>query len=517
VFLFAEYAGFWYDNSEFNRIFLAMGRLTEENQTRIRRKEQAQNEGINPFPARVKRTHTIAQALVQFDVLAKKESELTLVGRLKTIRLHGGSCFANIEDGTENIQIFIKKDLLGEKPYEQFNSLFDMGDFVEATGTPFTTKRGEKSLLLTHIRLISKALLPLPEKWHGLSDVEIRYRKRYLDLIANPGVKETFVKRAKIITTIRSFLDQAGFLEVETPILQPIPGGANAAPFITHHNALNTDLYLRIAPELYLKRLIVGGLEKVYEISRCFRNEGIDKSHNPEFTQVEFYAAYWDYRQLMDFTEKLIKEIVNKVNGSMKLTFAGVDVDFTGDFARVTFMDACHLLAKIDVAKLSDKELVKISRERGLDIPSNMSRAKILDEIFKTLVRPHLSVPTFITDHPVELSPLAKKREDNPRVVERFQLVAAGAELCNAFSELNDPIDQAERFKTQEKMRKAGDEEAQRIDTDYIEALSYGMPPTAGIGIGIDRLTSILTNSRHIKEVILFPTLKPKESSDEQD
>jgi lysyl-tRNA synthetase class 2 len=301
---------------------------------------------------------------------------------------------------------------------------------------------------------------------------------------------------------------------VETPVLQLIPGGANAAPFVTHHNALNTDLYLRIAPELYLKRLIVGGLEKVYEVSRCFRNEGIDKSHNPEFTQVEFYAAYWDYQQLMDFTEKLIKDIVKKVNGSMKLTYAGVDVDFSKSFARLTFMDACHLLAKIDVARLSEKELIKISRERGLDIPSDMNRAKVLDEIFKTLVRPHLTEPTFITDHPVELSPLAKKREDNPKLVERFQLVAAGAELCNAFSELNDPIDQSERFKAQEKMRKAGDEEAQRIDDDYIEALSYGMPPTAGIGIGIDRLTTVLTNSRHIKEVILFPTLKPKGKED---
>lgn len=494
-----------------------MSRLTEEHQTRLKRKQEALKQGINPYPARVTRTHTIAEALATFAQLAKKESELTLVGRLRSIRLHGGSCFANIEDGTENIQIFLKKDIVGDKNYEHFTNLFDIGDFAEVTGTPFTTKRGEKSLLVKNIRLIAKALLPLPEKWHGLSDVEIRYRKRYLDLISNQGVKETFIKRAKIISTIRAFLDADGFIEVETPVLQPIPGGANAAPFVTHHNALNTDLYLRIAPELYLKRLIVGGLEKVYEVSRCFRNEGIDKSHNPEFTQVEFYAAYWDYRRLMDFTEQLIKDIVRKVNGSMKLTYAGVDVDFSKDFNRVTFMDACKLMAKIDVAKLSDKELMKTARDRGLDIPSGMNRAKIIDEIFKTLVRPHLAEPTFIMDHPVELSPLAKKQDDNPQVVERFQLVAAGAELCNAFSELNDPVDQEERFKAQEKMRKAGDEEAQRIDQDYIEALSYGMPPTAGIGIGIDRLAIVLTNSRHIKDVILFPTLKPKDRDDEQD
>jgi len=487
-----------------------MSRLTDENETRKKRKEQALKGGINPYPAKVKRTHAIADVLAHFDQLMKEVSELSLVGRLRSIRLHGGSCFANIEDGTEKIQLFIKKDLVGEKEYDQFNKLFDIGDFAETTGTPFTTKRGEKSILVKNIRLISKALLPLPEKWHGLSDVEIRYRKRYLDLIANQGIKEVFIKRARIISTIRAFLDQAGFLEVETPMLQPIPGGANAAPFITHHNALNTDLYLRIAPELYLKRLIVGGLEKVYEVSRCFRNEGIDKSHNPEFTQVEFYAAYWDYHMLMDFAEKLIKDIVRKVNKSMKLTFAGVDVDFSKEFARITFMDACHLLAKIDVANLSDAGLIKTARDHGLDIPAGMNRAKVLDEIFKTLVRPHLAEPTFVMDHPIELSPLAKKREDNPRVVERFQLVAAGSELCNAFSELNDPIDQEERFKAQEKMRRAGDEEAQRIDQDYIEALSYGMPPTAGIGIGIDRLTTVLTNSRHIKEVILFPTLKPK-------
>jgi len=487
-----------------------MSRLSEESAVRSEKLKKARNIGLNPYPARVKRTSTIKQALLDYDQLVIKKTAVTLVGRIRTIRLHGGSCFAHIEDGTSRIQIYLKKDQVTEKLFILFNDIFDIGDFIETTGTLFTTKKGEKTLLVNKFFLISKTLLPLPEKWHGLSDVEIRYRKRYLDLIANPEIKKIFKTRSLIIKTIRTFLDNAGFIEVETPTLQSLPGGANARPFTTHHHALKTDLYLRIAPELYLKRLIIGGFEKVYEIAKCFRNEGIDRDHNPEFTQVEFYAAYWDYQKIMEFTEKMMLEIVKQTTKGPAINYEGKKIDFTPPYQKITFQEATQKIAKIDINKKDEEQLKKLAKDRGLEIDKSFTKAKILDEIFKELIKPQLIKPTFIIDHPVELSPLSKKKEDDPNYVERFQLVAAGIELCNAFSELNDPLDQEQRFQEQEKMREAGDQEAQRIDKDFIEALSYGMPPTAGIGIGIDRLAVLINNVHNIKEVIFFPALKPK-------
>lgn len=489
-----------------------MSRLQEEHSIRKSKRDTAKTKGIDPYPARVKRTHSISELLDDFTKIEKKSSSVTIVGRIRSIRLHGGSCFTHIEDGSGKIQVYLKKDTIGSEMFTTFKELVDIGDFIECTGKVFVTKRGERTVLLTEFQLITKSLLPLPEKWHGLSDTEIRFRKRYLDLIVNEAVRSTFIKRSVIIQSIRQFLDRAGFIEVETPILQQIPGGANAQPFITHHNSLDIDLYLRIAPELYLKRLIVGGFERVYEVARCFRNEGIDRDHNPEFTQVELYAAYWDYEALMKFTEKLIKETVQKTNGKLEIVYENNTINFTDAFERTTFKNACKKYGKIDIEQKDIRALLADARKHGCDIEDSASRAKIFDEIFKELVRPQLIQPTYVTDYPIELSPLAKKKPDNENYVERFQLVVGRIELCNAFSELNDPVDQEERFKEQEKMRAAGDDEAQRIDRDYVEALSYGMPPTAGIGIGIDRLAALLTDTHNIKEVILFPTLKPKET-----
>lgn len=486
-----------------------MTRLDQEISTRKTKLKNVIKQGFEGYPSNSKRSHNIKKSISSFSEFSQSNKKIYLVGRIKSIRLHGGSCFANIEDGSGLIQIYLKKDIIGEKTYSYFNQSFDIGDFIEIYGKLITTRKGEKTLNVEKLKLLTKSLLPLPEKWHGLSDIEIRYRKRYLDLISNPDVKLIFEKKSKLISTIRNFLDDNGFLEVETPILQSIPGGANARPFKTHHNSLNMELYLRIAPELYLKKLIIGGFEKVYEIAKCFRNEGIDRDHNPEFTQVEFYAAYWDYIKMMNFTEKLMEAIVMNVNNNINLKFETNQIDFAPPYQKITFKDACSKYGKIDIEK-SNKDLLKEIKSKKIIITKPITRAKLLDEIFKELVRPNLIQPTFVMDHPIELSPLAKKKADNPNYVERFQLVIAQKELCNAFSELNDPQDQEERFKFQEKMRSSGDEEAQRIDTEYIEALAHGMPPTAGIGIGIDRLANILTNTHNIKEVILFPILKSK-------
>ncbi len=487
-----------------------MSRLDETYKIRKAKMDLAKKQGLELYPSRVKRTSSIKKVLQYFARNEKDKTSLVITGRLKTIRLHGGSCFSNIQDDSGAIQLFFKKDLLGTASYQQLKEFVDIGDFLQCQGTCFATKKGEKTILVNAYSIISKSLLPLPEKWHGLSDIETRYRQRYLDLISNPDIKITFQKRAQIINTLRNVLETNGFLEVETPILQPIPGGANAMPFVTHHHALHTDLYLRIAPELYLKRLIIGGFEKVYEIARCFRNEGIDKDHNPEFTQVEFYAAYWDYHMMMGFTEKLTLEIVKSIQKSAVIPHQGVDIDFSPPYQIYTFTEACRKYAKIDIKNKNEAELRKQATDRGLAIDKSFHKAKILDEIFKELVRDNLIQPTFITDHPIELSPLAKQKTDNPNYVERFQLIVGGIELANAFSELNDPIEQERRFLHQDSIRQSGDEEAQRIDKEFIEALSYGMPPTAGIGIGIDRLTAIITNQHNLKEVILFPTLKPK-------
>ncbi len=430
--------------------------------------------GVNPYPARVNRSFTCAQALAGFNQLSEQAEELSLVGRLRAIRGHGGSTFAQIEDGTGQLQIYFKKDQVGEKDYQFFQENFDLGDFIEVKGTLFLTKKQEKTLLVDKFRILAKSLAPLPEKWHGLREVEERFRKRYLDLLFNKQVREKFEKRSRLYRSLREFLDGHGFIEVETPILQDIPGGALARPFKTHHNALDLDLYLRIAPELYLKRLLAGGLEKVYEIGRCFRNEGLDASHNPDFTMLEFYWAYADYRDMMDLVEEMFVFLLKELNQSDSLVYQGEKIKFTRPFKRIEFA------------------------ELGKD-----------DQEIKNKIKA-ISQPTFIIHHPAEISPLAKPLEENPEKAERFQLVAGGLELVNAFSELNDPIKQDEIFKQQEKMRQKGDQEAQRYDQEFIEALEYGMPPAAGMGMGLDRLAALLTDSKTLREIILFPLMRPK-------
>ncbi len=486
----------------------------ELDQYLVRKKklENLRKLGFNPYPSCSDRTHSIKKLLIDFENLSKSDQEVIGVGRLKSIRGHGGSLFANIEDGTDQIQIYLKKDLIGKDQYKIFTDNFDIGDFIEISGVLFKTKKGEITIKVSKFKILSKSLYPMPEKWHGLSDTEIRFRKRYLDLIANPEIRLIFKKRSVIISAIREFLDQNNFLEVDTPILQSIPGGANAKPFSTHHNALNIDLFLRIAPELFLKRLIIGGFEKVYEISRCFRNEGIDHAHNPEFTEIEFYWAYADYEKLMKFTEKLITYIIKKLDLNLIIEYQGRKIDFNPPYERITFKNALEKYAKINLDKCkNEKELLKAAKKTGLKLETGLHKAAVLDDLFKKVIRPNLIAPTFVTDYPIELSPLSKIKEDNPDYTERFQLVAGGTELINAFSELNDPMDQKSRFEAQEELRKKGDQEAQRIDWEFIEALSYGMPPTAGFGMGIDRLTALLTDLYNIKEVILFPTLKPKD------
>ena len=486
--------------------------MTELEPIRRKKLEQLRKAGIDPYPAKTSRSLTCAEAKKDFNKLLKAKKEITLAGRLVLLRLHGGASFAHLQDGTGKIQILFRRDVVGEKNYQTLKDLIDLGDFLEVTGTLFLTKTKEQTLEVKKFLVLTKSLLPLPEKWHGLEDMETRFRQRYLDLISNPEVRQLFKNRSLIIKSIREFFDQRDYLEVETPILQPLQGGANARPFITHHNALDMGLYLRVAPELYLKRLIIGGYDRVYEIARCFRNEGIDKAHNPEFTQIEFYQAYADYNDLMVLTEELIKFLTERVCGSTKITYENHKLDFTPPFPRMTYREAIKKQIGLDIDKFKKtKELAKEAKKLGLEIEANWERANILDEFFKQFVRPKIINPIFIIDYPVELEPLAKRKTDNPDYVERFQLVAAGMELCKGFSELNDPLDQEERFKQQEAMAKAGDEEAQRLDFDFIEALKYGMPPTAGEGIGIDRLAILFNNVHNIREVILFPTMRPRE------
>lgn len=486
-------------------------RPLEERAVRLERLNGIIAEGVDPYPSRVERTHTIERLRADFEALKEAKTSVTVVGRLRAVRGHGGACFADLEDGTGRMQLHLRSDVLPTAEYEFFTKAVDHGDFLQVTGTAFVTKRGEPSLEASSLRLLAKSLRPLPAKWHGLTDVEVRYRKRYLDLLANPEVREIFRKRSAIVSEIRRFFHDEGFMEVETPILQPIPGGATAKPFITHHNALDIDLYLRIAPELYLKRLVVGGYERVFEIARCFRNEGIDHTHNPEFTQVEFYQAYADYHDLMALTERLLPAIVGAVNGDLAVEYDGNRVDFTAPYPRITFREAVRRHSGIDIEDHPDRaSMAKAAEASGVPVEPSEGRGDIMDNLFKKLVRPKITDPTFVIDHPVELSPLAKKHRDDPRYTERFQvLLGPGIELCNAFSELNDPIDQKERFTEQEKLRAAGNEEAQRVDDDFIEALETGMPPTAGFGMGIDRLASVLTGSHSLKEVILFPTMRP--------
>lgn len=432
-----------------------------------------------------------------------------VAGRIMSKRGMGKVGFVHIADLQGQLQLFVKKDILGEDEYNRFKKL-DIGDIIGAEGEVFTTQTGEISVRVSQITLLSKSLRPLPEKFHGLSDPDLRYRQRYVDLIMNADVKKTFITRSKIMTAIRNYLDSRGYLEVETPILNTIAGGASARPFITHHNTLDMDMYLRIATELHLKRLIVGGMERVYEMGRQFRNEGMDIKHNPEFTSIEIYEAYADYNDMMDLTENLMRYVAQEVCGTTKITYQGTEIDL-GSFRRLTMIDSIKEYAGVDFNQITtDEEAQKIAKERGLEVEAaKSSRGDIIALFFDEYVEDKLIQPTFITDYPVEISPLAKRKPSAPELTERFEVFITGREFGNAFSELNDPLDQRERFMKQVALREAGDDEANMLDEDFLTALEYGMPPTGGLGIGIDRFVMLLTDSYSIRDVLLFPTMKP--------
>ena len=434
---------------------------------------------------------------------------VSMAGRLMSKRGHGKATFCNIQDMHGRIQIYVKLDEVGAESYEEFKK-YDIGDIIGVTGTVFRTHTGEISIKVKTIDLLSKSLRPLPEKYHGLKDMDLRYRQRYVDLIVNSEVKDTFVARSKIITGIRNYLNERGYLEVDTPILNTIPGGASARPFVTHHNTLDIDMYLRIAPELYLKRLIVGGFDKVYEMGRLFRNEGMDIKHNPEFTTFELYSAYEDYHDMMNLTEDLIVTLAKDVCGDTKINYQGTDIDLTPSWKRISMIDAIKEVTGVDFNETNtDEEALAMAESIGVEIEGFKVRGHIINEVFEARVEETLIQPTFIMDYPIEVSPLTKKKPSDPRLVERFELFIGGREYANAYSELNDPIDQKERFMMQMAEREAGNDEANMIDDDFVQALEYGMPPTGGLGVGVDRLIMLLTNSYSIRDVLLFPTMKP--------
>ena len=482
-------------------------------QERLRREKlvQLQEVGKDPFDVyKVNRTHSSQQVKDNFEELEGKD--VTVAGRIMSKRGQGKVVFSDIYDRDGRIQLFIKIDEVGEEALKQYKTN-DLGDWVACTGEVFKTKTGEISIKAKEIELICKSLKPLPEKWHGLKDPDLRYRQREVDIITNPEVKDTFIKRSQIIKGIREFLDNRGFLEVETPMLATIAGGASARPFITHHNTLDLDMFLRIAPELYLKRCIVAGFEKVYELGRTFRNEGMSVRHNPEFTMIELYQAFADYNDMMELTENMIAEVCKKVNGTTKVTYQGTEIDFMPPWRRITMVDAVKEYAGVDFATInSDEEAQAIAKEKHLEFskPLNtVTKGEVLNMLYEEFCEEHMIQPTFIIDYPVEISPLTKKKRGNEMFTERFEGFVFGRELCNAYSELNDPIVQRERFAQQEKERELGDDEAYMIDEEFMSALETGMPPTGGLGIGIDRLIMFLTDSASIRDVILFPTMKP--------
>lgn len=495
--------------------------MLEEEIVRRDKAEQLRKAGTDPYPADARRTATCAQAVAHFDAWSGEQKMITLSGRVRAIRIHGGAAFADLADESGKLQLHLKLDTIGAESFERFGAAVDLGDFIEAEGVLFLTKRGEKTLEARSWRLLSKALLPMPEKWHGLSDVEIRYRKRHLDLIANEDVRGIFRTRSLVVRTIRDFLHGEGFMEVETPILQTQAGGAAARPFTTHHNALDLDLQLRIAPELFLKRLIVGGFEKVFEVARCFRNEGISFQHNPEFTQVEFYWAYATYEDLMNLTERLVSGIVSATQGGkMTVERDGVTLDFSGPYPRKKFYDLIKEGTGIDLETVRDEQaLKKVLAEKNLKIDADNLHGfgECVDALYKTYVRPKIVQPTFVIDYPAEMIPLAKRKPDQPDRIASVQLLVQGIEVTKAYNELNDPLEQEARFMEEARKTEAGSEEAMPADADFVEALKYGMPPTAGFGMGIDRLTALLTGAHSIKEVILFPTLRPEQQAQEDD
>ena len=485
--------------------------FSEQEALRREKLAQLQAEGKDPFDVyKVERTHSSKEVKDNFDTLEGKS--VTVAGRIMSKRGQGKVVFSDIHDRDGKIQLFIKIDEVGEEALKQYKSN-DLGDWVACTGEVFKTKTGEISIKAKEIELICKSLKPLPEKWHGLKDPDLRYRQREVDIITNPEVKSTFMKRSQIIKGIREFLDNRGFLEVETPMLATIAGGASARPFITHHNTLDLDMFLRIAPELYLKRCIVAGFEKVYELGRTFRNEGMSVRHNPEFTMIELYQAFADYNDMMELTENMVAEVCKKVNGTTKVTYQGTEIDFMPPWRRITMVDAVKEYAGVDFATIkSDEEAQAIAKEKHLEFPkplNTVTKGEVLNMLYEEFCEEHMIQPTFIIDYPVEISPLTKKKRGNEMFTERFEGFVFGRELCNAYSELNDPIVQRERFAQQEKERELGDDEAYMIDEEFMSALETGMPPTGGLGIGIDRLIMFLTDSASIRDVILFPTMKP--------
>ena len=494
--------------SEENTKELTAVQLSEQEGFRRDKLAALQAEGKDPFQiVKYDVTHHSSDIINGFDELEGKE--VSVAGRLMNKRVMGKASFINIQDREGRLQGYISKNDVGDESYLAFKK-FDIGDIIGVKGVVFRTQKGEISVRASEIVLLSKSLKVLPEKFHGLNDQELRYRQRYLDLIMNPEVKDTFIKRSAILREIRNYLDAQGFLEVETPVLQTIPGGAAARPFITHHNALDIDMYCRIALELPLKRLIVGGLERVYEIGRVFRNEGIDIRHNPEFTLIEIYQAYTDYHGMMDLAEGLFRTIAKNVVGSTTINYGGYELDLGKPFERLTMVDAVKKYSGVDFNEVPDTAAAKaLAKERGIEFEERHAKGDILNLFFDEYVEKNLIQPTFITDYPVEISPLTKRKPDNPDYTERFELFIVGREYGNAYSELNDPIDQRKRFEYQEAMRAAGDDEANMIDEDFLTALEYGMPPTGGIGIGVDRLVMLMTESVSIRDVILFPTMKP--------
>lgn len=489
--------------------------MTDElTQHRLDKLGRIRERGDNPFKYGFARSCSIAEARAAFEKVEAAGGEnpsvpAVLAGRMVATRTQGKVTFADLRDESAKIQLFIKKDTVGEDAYAALKDL-DLGDFLGVRGNVHRTKMGEITLFADGYELLTKSLKPLPEKYHGLTDIETRYRQRYLDMVANPEVMDVFRKRIKMIEVIRQFLIARGYLEVETPILHPIAGGATARPFITHHNTYDRDLFLRIAPELYLKRLIVGGFEKVFEVNRNFRNEGVDKFHNPEFTMLELYEAYQDYLGLMEETEELFCAAIQGVVGTMQFSYQEQPIDAARPWKRIALFEAIREYTGIDLEKTRDRdEAARLAQSVGVEIKPEMGYGKIVDEVMSLRVKPKLIQPTFLYDYPIEISPLAKKKRDNPALTERYQVFIAGMELCNAFSELNDPIDQRERFEHQLKMRERGDVEAQMLDEDFLAALEVGMPPTAGLGIGIDRLAMLLTDSASIRDVIIFPQLRP--------
>ncbi|MGD8457805.1 MAG: lysine--tRNA ligase [Anaerolineales bacterium] len=502
-------------------------KYSELEKKRLEKMRRLREQGMEPYPTQTKRTHTSLEAIKAYEEIAKKDSgktlEATLVGRIRSIRPMGKLVFAHIEDGAGRIQLFFRTDELGERKLSLFKEEFDLGDFIQASGQMIRTKSGEVSLKVMEFHMLAKSITPLPAakdvevdgeliRHAILSDPETRYRQRYADLAVNPEVREIFLKRAAILRALREFFDNHGFIEVETPILQPIYGGAAAKPFITHHNQLKQDLYLRISFELYLKRLLVGGFERVFEIGRDFRNEGVDRTHNPEFTQLEFYWAYADYNQVMDFTEEMIAYTAEQVLGTKTFSFQGHKIDVSQSWTRMELNDALAELAGIVIEEFPDsKELSKAMRKKGLDADADVPRGKLIDTLIGEFVEPNLIQPTFLYNYPRDISPLAKNVPEDPNTVERFEGFIAGFEICNAFTELNDPLEQEARFTEMGRAYQSDSDEYHPMDEDYLRAMRYGMPPNGGFGIGIDRLTMLLTDQPNIREVILFPHLRKRE------